>query len=53
MLLLRDVRPMGEGKHARFTVESDGVHARAVAFGNGGRLGVAEGEPLSAISHLR
>jgi single-stranded-DNA-specific exonuclease len=46
--LLRDVRPMGEGKHARFTVQSDGVHARAVAFGNDGRLGVAEDEPVDA-----
>jgi single-stranded-DNA-specific exonuclease len=35
-----DVRPMGEGKHARFTVESRGVRARAVAFGTGGRLPV-------------
>ncbi len=34
----RDVRPMGEGKHARFTVESRGARARAVAFGTGGRL---------------
>jgi single-stranded-DNA-specific exonuclease len=33
-----DVRPMGEGKHARFTVESHGARARAVAFGCGGRL---------------
>jgi single-stranded-DNA-specific exonuclease len=33
-----DVRPMGEGKHARFTVESRGARARAVAFGTGGRL---------------
>lgn len=33
-----DVRPMGEGKHARFTVESHGARARAVAFGTGGRL---------------
>jgi single-stranded-DNA-specific exonuclease len=46
--VLRDVRPMGEGKHARFTIESDGVHARAVAFGNDGKLGVAEGEPVDA-----
>jgi single-stranded-DNA-specific exonuclease len=46
--VLRDVRPMGEGKHARFTIESDGVHARAVAFGNDGKLGVAEGEPMDA-----
>jgi single-stranded-DNA-specific exonuclease len=33
-----DVRPMGEGKHARFTVESHGARARGVAFGCGGRL---------------
>jgi single-stranded-DNA-specific exonuclease len=46
--VLRDVRPMGEGKHARFTIESDGMHARAVAFGNDGRLGVAEGKPVDA-----
>ena len=45
---LRDVRPMGEGKHARFTIESGGTHARAVAFGNDGKLGVAEGEPVDA-----
>jgi len=30
-----DPRPMGEGKHVRFTVESGGSRARAVAFGNG------------------
>ncbi|MEA2246006.1 MAG: single-stranded-DNA-specific exonuclease [Solirubrobacteraceae bacterium] len=30
---LTDARPMGEGKHIRFTVESGGVKARAVAFG--------------------
>ena len=28
-----DVRPMGEGRHARFTVTSGGARARAVAFG--------------------
>jgi single-stranded-DNA-specific exonuclease len=47
-----DVRPMGEGKHVRFTVESGGVHARAVAFGNEGRLGVAEGERVQATFAL-
>ncbi|HEX4838249.1 MAG TPA: DHHA1 domain-containing protein, partial [Solirubrobacteraceae bacterium] len=46
--VLRDVRPMGGGRHARFTVQSDGVHARAVAFGNDGKLGVADGEPVDA-----
>ncbi len=37
-----DVRPMGEGKHVRFTVESRGTRARAVAFGSGGRLPLAD-----------
>jgi len=50
--VLSDVRPMGEGKHARFTVKSGGVHARAVAFGNEGRLGVAEGERVEATFAL-
>jgi single-stranded-DNA-specific exonuclease len=30
---LVDPRPMGEGKHVRFTVEAGGVRAAAVAFG--------------------
>jgi single-stranded-DNA-specific exonuclease len=50
--VLRDVRPMGEGKHARFTVESGGAHARAVAFGRGAALGVSEGEPALATFTL-
>jgi single-stranded-DNA-specific exonuclease len=32
---LSDVRPMGEGRHARFTVSTGGARARAVAFGVG------------------
>jgi single-stranded-DNA-specific exonuclease len=32
---LVDARPMGEGKHIRFTVEAGGARARAVAFGLG------------------
>jgi single-stranded-DNA-specific exonuclease len=47
-----DVRPMGEGKHARFTVESAGAHARGVAFGSGSSLGIAEGEPADATFAL-
>ena len=47
-----DSRPMGEGKHVRFTVESRGARARAVAFGNGGRLPVADGEPAEATFAL-
>jgi single-stranded-DNA-specific exonuclease len=50
--VLSDVRPMGEGKHARFTVESGGSRAQAVAFGNEGRIGVAEGEPVQATFAL-
>jgi single-stranded-DNA-specific exonuclease len=33
-----DVRPMGEGRHARLTVSSAGVKTRAVVFGAGDRL---------------
>ncbi len=60
-LLVRDVsfgdlRPMGEGKHLRFTLESgDARHparARGVAFGTGSRLPVAEGEPAEATFTL-
>ncbi len=47
-----DVRPMGEGKHARFTVCSPAGRARAVAFNMGARLGVAEGEPAQATFAL-
>jgi single-stranded-DNA-specific exonuclease len=48
----RDVRPMGEGRHARLRLEADGVHAPAVAFGCDGRLPVGEGEPLDATFAL-
>jgi single-stranded-DNA-specific exonuclease len=47
-----DARPMGEGKHVRFNVESGGARARAVAFGTGGRLPVGEGEPAEATFTL-
>jgi len=47
-----DARPMGEGKHARFTVESRGARARAVAFGHGGRLPVEDGVPTRATFTL-
>jgi single-stranded-DNA-specific exonuclease len=47
-----DSRPMGEGKHVRFSVESQGARARAVAFGCGGRLPVADGEPVQATFAL-
>jgi single-stranded-DNA-specific exonuclease len=48
----RDLRPMGEGKHLRFTVESGGARSRGVAFGTGARLPVAEGEPAEATFTL-
>jgi single-stranded-DNA-specific exonuclease len=47
-----DVRTMGEGKHVRFTVESRGARARAVAFGTGGSLPVRAGEPAQATFTL-
>ncbi len=47
-----DSRPMGEGKHVRFSVQSAGRRARAVAFGNGGRLPVADGVPAQATFTL-
>jgi single-stranded-DNA-specific exonuclease len=50
--VLADPRPMGEGKHVRFTVESRGAKARAVAFGNGGRLPVDQGIPVLATFTL-
>lgn len=47
-----DARPMGEGKHVRFTVESGGARSRAVAFGNGGRLPVPDGQAAQATFTL-
>jgi single-stranded-DNA-specific exonuclease len=49
---LRDPRPMGEGRHLRFSVGSGGISARAVAFGCGGRLSVEAGEPADATFRL-
>ncbi len=47
-----DVRAMGEGKHVRFSVRAAAGKARAVAFNTGGRLPVAEGEPVEATFAL-
>jgi single-stranded-DNA-specific exonuclease len=47
-----DLRPMGEGKHLRFTVQSARGRARAVAFNTGARLPVAEGERALATFAL-
>ena len=49
---LTDVRPMGEGRHARFSVSSGGVRARAVAFGCDGRVGDDSGDPRDATFKL-
>jgi single-stranded-DNA-specific exonuclease len=50
--VVADLRTMGEGKHARFLVQSGGAHARAVAFGRGAQIGVGEGEPAQATFTL-
>ena len=47
-----DVRAMGEGRHARFSVRSGGGRAGAVAFGLGGALPVACGVPVDATFRL-
>lgn len=47
-----DVRPMGEGRHARFSVISGGVRARAVAFGCDGRVCDDAARPLDATFRL-
>jgi single-stranded-DNA-specific exonuclease len=56
-VLVKDARfgdrhPMGEGRHVRFTVESHGARARAVAFGTGAQLPVNDGEPAQATFAL-
>ena len=45
---LTDPRPMGEDRHVRFTVESGGVRARAVAFGTAGRIPCDADGPVDA-----
>lgn len=50
--VFRDCRPMGEGKHVRFSVHSRGARTRAVAFGTGARLQVGEGVPVQATFAL-
>jgi single-stranded-DNA-specific exonuclease len=56
-LLVRDARfaerrPMGEGRHVRFTALADGARARAVAFGGGASLPVGDGKPADATFAL-
>jgi single-stranded-DNA-specific exonuclease len=49
---LDDVRAMGDGRHARFTVVSGGARARGVAFGCDGNPGAPAGEPVDATFRL-
>lgn len=48
---ISDVRPMGEGRHARFSLHSGAHRALGVAFGRS-RLGVREDEALDATVRL-
>jgi single-stranded-DNA-specific exonuclease len=50
--IFTDARPMGEGRHVRFTVHSRGARSRAVAFGTGGRLPVDDGTLAQATFSL-
>ena len=45
---LTDPRPMGEDRHVRFTVETGGVRARAVAFGTAGKIPCDATGPVDA-----
>ena len=47
-----DVRPIGDGRHARFSVSSGGARASAVSFGCDGRVAGRDGEPLDATFRL-
>ncbi|HTX29863.1 MAG TPA: single-stranded-DNA-specific exonuclease RecJ [Solirubrobacteraceae bacterium] len=47
-----DARPMGEGRHARFTVSAGGTRTPAVAFGCDGRLPAGPKEPVDASFRL-
>ena len=47
-----DPRPMGEGRHLRFSVESRGTRAQGVSFGQGSKLPVPEGETARATFAL-
>jgi len=48
---VRDVRTMGEGKHARFSLHSGSHRALGVAFGRS-RLGVDDDDPVDAAIRL-
>ena len=46
------VRPLGDGKHARFNVASGGSIASAVAFGCDGKVPCSDGMPVDATFRL-
>ncbi len=48
---VRDVRAMGEGKHARFSLHSGAHRALGVVFGRS-KLGVGEDDPVDAAVRL-
>ncbi|HEY7075848.1 MAG TPA: single-stranded-DNA-specific exonuclease RecJ, partial [Solirubrobacteraceae bacterium] len=43
---LADPRALGEGRHVAFSLHAGGARSRCVAFGQGGSLPAAEGEPV-------
>jgi single-stranded-DNA-specific exonuclease len=47
-----DPRPMGDGRHLRFTITAGGTRSPAVAFGCDGRLPTKPGEPADATFRL-
>jgi single-stranded-DNA-specific exonuclease len=47
-----DVRAIGEGRHARFSVSAGGARASGVAFGCDGRVQGADGSPRRATFRL-
>ena len=49
---LADARPLGEGRHVAFTLRAGGARSRCVAFGAGGGLPAAAGEPVDAAVAL-
>jgi len=49
---MRDVRPMGDGKHARFSVESGPARALGVAFGVKGSLASLDDSPVDLSVRL-
>ena len=49
---LRDVRPMGDGRHARFMVTAGGTRTPAVSFGCDGRVPGEPGQPVDASFRL-